>query len=126
MKKEVWESSMKEVSIEEVVKGFLDEYLLPDLDIDDFDSELNYFIEDNIKEISTEEKTVLKEEIKKLILKQKEEAVAEEKYKLKNRTSILEWIDYHIQYDDYLEEGDVGYYLSAEEILDLIIKNGQK
>ena len=124
MKKEVWESSMKEVSIEEVAKDFCEEYT--ELDINDFDSELNYFIEDNIKEISPKERAALEEEIKKFIIKQKEEIVAEEKYTLKDRKSILEWIDDYIGNDDCLEEGDVGYYLSAEEILDLIIKNGQK
>lgn len=126
MKKEVWESSMKEVSIEEAARDFCEEYGLSNLDINDFDSELNYFIEDNIKEISPEERTALEEEIKKFIIKQKREAAAEEKYQLKDRESILEWLDNYIGNDDYLEEGDVGYYLTAREILDLIIKNGQK
>lgn len=126
MKKEVWKSSVEEVSIEEAARDFCEEYGLSNLDSNDFDSELNYFIEDNIKEISPEERATLEEEIKKFILKQKEEAVAEEKYQLKDRKSILEWLDNYIGNDDYLEEGNVGYYLSAREILDLIIKNGQK
>lgn len=124
MKKEVLESSIKEVSIEEVAKDFCEEYT--ETDINDFDSELNYFIEDNIKEISHEERIALKEEIKKFIIKQKEEVINEEKYKLKDKESILEWISYYICNDDFLEEGDVGYYLSAKEILDLIIENGKK
>ena len=124
MKKEVWKSSIKEVSIEEAARDFCEEFMK--LDINDFDPELNYFIEGNIKEISTEEKAALKEEIKKCMIKQKEEFVVQEKSKLKNRTSILEWIDDYIGNNDCLEEGDIGYYLSAEEILDLIIKNGQK
>lgn len=126
MKKEVWESSIKEVSIEEVAKDFCEGYELATLDINDFDFELNYFIEDNINEISPKERAALEEEIKKLLIKRKEEFVVQEKAKLKNRTSILEWIDYNIKYDDGLEGGNVGYSLSAEEILDLIIKNGQK
>ena len=125
MKKEVWESSMKEVSIEETVRDFCEEYC-GGLDSEDFDSELDDFIEDNIKEISPEERTTLEEEIKKQLIKQKEEFIVQEKSKLKNRTSILEWIDYNIRYDDCLEAGDIGYYLSTREILDLIIKNGQK
>ena len=125
MKKEVWESSIKEISIEEAVRDFCEEYC-EDLDSEDFDSELNYFIEDNIKEISSEEMDALKEEIKKQLIKQKEEFIVQEKSKLKNRTSILEWIDYNIKYDDCLEGGDIGYYLSAKEILDLIIENGKK
>jgi len=125
MKKEVWKSSMEEVSIEETAKDFCEEYTELD-DINDFDSELNYFIEDNIKEISPKERAALEEEIKKLIIKRKEEFVVQEKARLKNRTSILEWIDCNIKYDDSLEGGDVGYSLSAEEILDLIIKNGRK
>lgn len=125
MKKEVWESSIKEVSIEETAKDFCEEYY--EGNSDDFDdSELDDFIKINIKEISSEEKAALKEEIKKKLIKQKEEAISEEKYKLKDRESILEWISYYICGDDYLEEGNVGYYLSAREILDLIIKNGQK
>lgn len=126
MKKEVWKSSIEEVSIEEAARDFCEEYGLSNLDISDFDSELNYFIKDNIKEISPVERATLEEEIKKFIIKQKEEIVAEEKYQLKDRKSILEWLDNYIGNDDFLEEGNVGYCLSAREILDLIIKNGQK
>lgn len=125
MKKKVWKSSIKEISIEEAVKDFCKEYCRS-IDNEDFDSEFEYFIEDNIKEISSEERDTLKEEIKKQLIKQKEEFIVQEKSKLKNRTSILEWIDYNIKYDDCLEEGDIGYYLSAKEILDLIIENGNK
>lgn len=125
MKKKVWVSSIKEISIEEAVKSFCEDYY-GGLDSEDFDSELDCFIKDNIKEISPEEMDALKEEIKKQLIKQKEEFIVQEKSKLKNRTSILEWIDYNIKYDDCLEGGDVGYYLSAKEILDLIIENGKK
>lgn len=125
MKKEVWKASMKEVSIEEAAKDFCEEYC-GSIDSEDFDSELDYFIKDNIKEISPEEMDALKEEIKKQLIKQEEESIVQEKSKLKNRTSILEWIDYNIKYDDRLEAGDIGYYLSAKDILDLIIKNGKK
>lgn len=125
MKKEVWKSSVEEISIEEAVRDFCKEYC-GDLDSEDFDSELDDFIKDNIKEISPKEMDALKEEIKKQLIKQKEEFIVQEKSKLKNRTSILEWIDYNIKYDDCLEGGDIGYYLSAKEILDLIIENGNK
>lgn len=125
MKKEVWKSSVEEISIEEAVRDFCKEYC-GDLDSEDFDSELDDFIKDNIKEISPKEMDALKEEIKKQLIKQKEEFIVQEKSKLKNRTSILEWIDYNIKYDDCLEGGDIGYYLSAKEILDLIIENGKK
>lgn len=125
MKKEVWKSSIEEMSIEEAVRDFCEEYC-GGLDSEDFDSEFDSFIEDNIKEISSEERDTLKEEIKKKLIKRKEEFIVQEKSKLKNRTSILEWIDYNIKYDDCLEEGDIGYYLSAKEILDLIIENGKK
>lgn len=126
MKKEVWKSFVEEISIEEAAKDFCEEYCCGSIDSEDFDSEFNYFIEVDIKEISLEEMDTLKEEIKKKLIKQKEEFIIQEKSKLKNRTSILEWIDYNIKYDDCLEGGDVGYYLSAKEILDLIIKNGNK
>lgn len=125
MKKKVWKSSIEEISIEEAVKNFCEDYY-GGLDSEDFDSELDCFIKDNIKEISPEEMDALKEEIKKKLIKRKEEFIVQEKSKLKNRTSILEWIDYNIKYDDCLEGGDVGYYLSAKEILDLIIENGKK
>lgn len=125
MKKKVWKSSVEEISIEEAAKSFCKDYC-GGLDSEDFDSELDYFIKDNIKEISPEEMEALKEEIKKKLIKQKEESIVQEKSKLKNRTSILEWIDYNIKYDDCLEAGDIGYYLSAKEILDLIIENGKK
>lgn len=125
MKKEVWKSSIEEISIEEAVKDFCKEYC-GSIDSEDFDSEFDYFIEVDIKEISPEERDTLKEEIKKKLIKQKEEAIVQEKSKLKNRTSILEWIDYNIKYDNCLEAGDIGYYLSTKEILDLIIENGKK
>lgn len=125
MKKKVWVSSIKEISIEEAVRNFCEEYC-GSLDSEDFDSELDYFIKDNIKEISPEEMDALKKESKKQLIKQKEEFIVQEKSKLKNRTSILEWIDYNIKYDNCLEAGDIGYYLSAKEILDLIIENGKK
>lgn len=125
MKKEVWKSSVEEISIEEAVRDFCKEYC-GGLDSEDFDSELDDFIKDNIKEISPKEMDALKEEIKKQLIKQKEEFIVQEKSKLKNRTSILEWIDYNIKYDDCLKGGDIGYYLSAKEILDLIIENGNK
>ncbi len=125
MKKAVLVYSIKEISIEEAVKDFCEEYW-GDLDSADFDSELGDFIKDNIKEISPKEMDALKEEIKKQLIKRKEEFIVQEKSKLKNRTSILEWIDYNIKYDECLEGGDIGYYLSAKEILDLIIENGKK
>lgn len=125
MKKEVCKYSVEEMSIEEAVKDFFKEYC-GSIDSEDFDSEFDDFIEVNIKEISSEERDTLKEEIKKQLIKRKEEFIVQEKSKLKNRTFILEWIDYNIKYDDCLEEGDVGYYLSAKEILDLIIENGKK
>ena len=125
MKKKVWVSSIKEISIEEAVRYFCEEYCRS-IDSEDFDSELDYFIKDNIKEISPEEMDALKEESKKQLIKQKEEFIVQEKSKLKNRTSILEWIDYNIKYDNCLKAGNIGYYLSAKEILDLIIKNGNK
>ena len=125
MKKEVWKSSIEEISIEEAVKDFCKEYC-GSIDSEDFDSEFDYFIKVDIKEISPEEMEALKEEIKKQLIKRKEEFIVQEKSKLKNRTSILEWIDYNIKYDECLEGGDIGYYLSAEEILDLIIENGKK
>ena len=125
MKKEVWKSSIEEISIEEAVKDFCKEYC-GSIDSEDFDSEFDYFIKVDIKEISLKERDLLKEEIKKQLIKRKEEFIVQEKSKLKNRTSILEWIDYNIKYDECLEGGDIGYYLSAKEILDLIIENGKK
>ena len=110
MKKEVWKSSVEEISIEEAVKDFCEEYC-GSIDSEDFDSEFDCFIEDNIKEISPEERDSLKKEIKKKLIKQKEELIVQEKSKLKNRTYILEWIDCNLKYDDCLEGGDVGYYL---------------
>lgn len=124
MKKEIFISSIKEISIEEAVRDFCEEYC-GSMDSEDFDSELDYFIKDNIKEISPEEMDALKEAIKKQLIKQEEEFIVQEKSKLKTRTSILEWIDHNIKYA-CLEAGDIGYYLSAKEILDLIIENGKK
>ena len=84
--------------------------------IDDYIKELN--------EISEKEENLLRLEIKKEFDKKVNELRQKEIDKLKNRKSILNFIKSTCA--DWPDEGEVGYLLSAEEILNLFLQNGNK
>ena len=124
MKKEItrWISSIEDIATEEAVNEFYD---------GDWDprswkytySGIDSYIEE-FKEISDEEKDILREEIKKEFNYRVDELRQEEIDQLKDKKSILNWIEN--LYSDWPDEGEVGYLLSKEEILDLILQNGNK
>ena len=123
MKKEVqkWISSIEKITMEEVVNDFFDGDWDPRSweDTEEYiDSYIGEFFE-----ISDKEKDLLRSEIKKEFDKEVSKLKKEETDQLKDRESILNWIE---NLNDWPDEGDVGYLLSKEEILDLILQNGNK
>ena len=125
MKKEVqkWRSSIEDITMEEAVSEFFDENWDPH-SWEDTEANIDSYIEE-FPEISDKEADLLKVEIKKEFNERVNELRQKEIAKLKDRDSILEWID--MNEDNYWQdEGEVGYMLSKEEILDLIIQNGNK
>ena len=125
MKKEIirWTSSIEDIATEEAVNEFYD---------GDWDPRswkytcagIDSYIEE-FEEISDEEKDILREEIKKEFSNRVNELRQEEIDQLEDKKSILNWIE---SMQKYLspDEGEVGYLLSKEEILNLILQNGEK
>ena len=123
MKKEVqeWISSVKDITTEEAVSEFFNGDWDP-RNWEDTEQYIDSYIEE-FQEISDKEEDHLRAEIKKEFDKEILELKKEEIDQLKDRKSILNWIK---NLNDWPDEGEVGYILSKEEILDLILKNGNK
>jgi len=133
MNKKVIETieKIEECSIEEVVNDFLDYWNDDELEDvkDNLEYEItNYFEEEDIK-YSEEEKEsfikLVKEKIDEKINSIKESEIKQ----LSNRKSIHEWLSESLDYmrsNIDIDAGDVGFLLSVDEIIDLIIENGQK
>ena len=113
---------IEDVTLEEVVNEFFDGDWDP-RSWEDTESYIDSYIKE-FKEISDKEKDLLRVEIKKEFDKKVNEIRQEEYVQLKDRKSILKWIE--TLNDDFPFEGEVGYMLSKEEILDLILQNGNK
>ena len=124
MKKEVqkWVSSIEEITIEEAVNEFFDGDWDP-RSWEDTETYIGSYIEE-FDEISDKEEDHLRAEIKKEFDKRINELRQGEIDQLKDKKSILNWIE--SLGDDWPDEGVVGYILSREEILDLILQNGNK
>ena len=126
MKKEItkWITSIEDIAIEEAVNEFFDGDWEP-RSWEDTESCIDSYIEE-FSEISDKEADLLKVEIKKEFNERVNELRQKEIAKLKDRNSILKWIENIIEDNYWQDEGEVGYMLSKEEILDLIIQNGNK
>ena len=123
MKKEVqkWTYSIEKITMEEAVNEFFD----GDWDPKSWEvteTYIDYYIVE-FDEISDKEEDHLRAEIKKEFDKRVNELRQEEINQLKDKKSILNWIE---NLNDWPYEGDVGYILSKEEILNLILENGNK
>lgn len=114
-------SSTEEVSLEFAVDEFLDKYWSSEYPDEFFEYLDDYFGE--FETITDKEKEALTNEIKKESNRRILEIRNIEEKKLKTRKAILDFLK-SITYDTY--EGEIGYLLSAEEILDLILENGNK
>jgi hypothetical protein len=126
MKKEVqkWRSSIEDITMEEAVDEFFDGDWDP-RSWEDTEINIDSYIEE-FSEISDKEASLLKIEIKKEFNERVNELRQKEIVQLKDRNSILKWIENMIEDNYWQDEGEVGYMLSKEEILDLIIQNGNK
>lgn len=124
MKKEItkWTTSIEEITTEEAVNEFFDGDWDPK-SWEDTETYIDSYIEE-FDEISDKEEDHLRAEIKKEFDKRINELRQGEINQLKNRKSILNWIE--SLGDDWPDEGVVGYILSKEEILNLILQNGNK
>lgn len=122
---------IEEYSIEEVANDFLDYYY--ESELEDLKSNLEYEITDYlVKEdikYSEEEKGSLIKLVKEKIDEKLNNMREPEIRSLSNRKSIHKWLsgllDSMRKLDD-IEYGDVGFLLSVDEIIDLIIQNGNK
>lgn len=126
--KTIEEETLVNVSDEEIVKEFISDFYTPFdwmveyTNIEDFD----YFFKD-YAEVTQEDKI-------RIINKIREEAnLLDNKYKedeakqLKNRQDILDFLEMCMDVRrDWMDPGDIGYALSPEEILNLILENGNK
>lgn len=124
MKKEVhkWTSSIEEITIEEAVNEFFDGDWDP-RSWEDTEQCIDSYIEE-FDEITDEEENLLRQGIKKEFDEDVNKTRQEEINQLKDRKSILNWIK--STNCDFPDEGEIGYMLSEEEILDLILQNGNK
>lgn len=120
-----WKSDIKEISLKDAMEEFFEEYgcnLKYGFETEDLDDFINGF-----KEINKEEEELLREEIKKEFDKKLNKYKQEEINQLKNKKSIIKWLKNLLEdFNDAFDCGEVGYLLSAEEIFNLILKNGQK
>lgn len=124
MKKETtkWTTSVEEIAMEEAVNEFFDGDWDP-RSWEDTETYIDSYIEE-FDEISDKEEDHLRAEIKKEFDRRINENLQKETAQLKDRKSILNWIE--SSFDNWSDIGQVGYLLSKEETLDLILKNGNK
>jgi len=122
----------KDVSDEDIVNDFMDGYYSPIIWENDYEhiNDLKYFFED-YADLTEEDKERIFTKIHTVATKKDEEYKEEEKKLLKNRSCILAFLDRCVEdtrenYDYFKDKPIVGIYLEAEEILNLILKNGNK
>ena len=84
-----------------------------------------------INALEYDDPDITEEEIKTILLEAKKEfdsrvknLIKEESDQLKDRKGIINWLSDII--GEFLNEGMVGYCLTLDQIVDLIIKNGKK
>ena len=116
----------------------VDEYV--DELINDMDSEflrdyaeediVDYCLQDDTIELTDDEYKELEEKLTPRVKAKYKElydsALQEEKDLLKDRQHILSFFEEYFNMIDYAYPGELGFILSTEEILDLIIQNGNK
>lgn len=114
-------SEYQDVTMDELIEDFLDYGYLPS---EDLESDIDEYLSVNVTNITDEEAELFSDKVREINQEYLNDAKEDESNKLKDRDSILEVIENTIMYDVY--KGEVGYYLTAEEILDLILENGRK
>ena len=127
VKRKQWTIVEEEIPMNEILESLFEEEWYPS-DWEDTEGNFRASLEFDDPDITEEDEDIIlaeaKKEFDKRVLASKEEEIK----KLSNRRSILNWLStLHGDSEDYYtEEGDVGFALDLEEILDLIIKNGNK
>lgn len=114
----------KDITLDEIVNNYMEDDFIS-YEWNDYTTtidDLEYFFEDYI--LTESEKEEVFSSIQKCCKKRLEELKQIEMSKLKNRKCILNFLNNFIE--DVCDEEQIGYLLSTEEILDLIIKNGNK
>lgn len=113
----------EELSIPEVVEMLFGYDWWPD----DWEGTRDSFIES----LKFDDPDITEEEIETILLEAKKEfdsrvknLIKEESDQLKDRKSIINWLSDITS--EFLDEGMVGYCLTLDQIVDLIIKNGKK
>ena len=122
---------IEEYSMEKVADDFLSYYY--ESELEDLKKNLeyeitDYLVKEDIKH-SEEEKGSLIKVVKEKIDEKLNNLREPEIKRLSNRKSIYKWLsgllDSMRKLDD-IEYGDVGFLLSVDDIIDLIVKNGNK
>lgn len=128
-KKEV---SFKDVSDEDIVNDFMEDYYSPINWEDEYTciNDLKYFFED-YSDITEEDEERILNKIHIAAKAKDDELKAYETRLLSDRNHILKFLDRCVEdtrenYDYSKDKPIVGIYLEAEEILNLILKNGNK
>lgn len=122
-------SKIKQVEEEVSISEFVDELFEDEWNPNDWDDTESMFrdaIEYDYPEISEDDIEEIIKEAKKKFEKIVNEYRDEEIEKLSGRSKIREWLSSYIDVDEDLYEGEPGYVLDVDEIIDLIIKNGKK
>lgn len=114
----------EEVSISEILEMLFENY---DWWPDDWEGTRDSFI----AALKFDNPDITKEEIKTILIEAKKEfdtrvndLMEEEAEQLKDRRSIINWLGDLM--GEFLDEGSVGYCLTLDQIVDLIIQNGNK
>lgn len=94
-----------------------------DYTLDNFE---DYFDYSDYEDVSEEDKDEVLKKAKEVFDEKVEKLKKEELNKLSTRQRIMQFISNAIDDSCYLEEGQIGYTLTTEEILDEILKNGNK
>ena len=126
VKRKQWTMVEEEIPINEILESLFEEEWYPN-DWEDTEDNFRASLEFDDPDITEEDEDTILAEAKKEFDKRVLASKEEETKKLSNRRSILNWLNalYGYSEDYYIEEGDVGFALDLNEILDLIIKNGK-
>lgn len=117
-------SKYVDISDADIVQDFMEnEFYIGDW-YDDFIDDCYFW--DDYEDLTEEDKERISKLIKVRVDKEIKKYKDEEKNLLKDRKSILRFLCDCGEYEDDLAPGEVGYSLSGEEILDLILENGRK
>lgn len=119
----------KDVSDEDIVKDFMDDYYSPINWEEEYTciNDLKYFFED-YTDITEEDEERILNKIRTAARAKDNELKAHETRLLSDRNHILKFLDDYVDYvrNYCYDHSRVGVYLGPEEILNLILKNGNK